>query len=80
LTGVVKFWSAGGWGIITPHGVRRGDRKREVFVHESKLPKGLSKLPEAVEVEYEIFPGTEKEEPKALSVRVLSKQSYMAAD
>jgi cold shock CspA family protein len=75
-TGVVKFWNPGGWGIITPHGVRLGDRDREVFVHESKLPDGVSHLPEGVEVEFEVFPNLDKK-PKAISVRLLSKQAYV---
>lgn len=79
-TGVVKFWNPAGWGIITPHGVRRGDRKREVFIHESKLPEGATRLPENAEVEFELFPHGKDDELKALSVRLLSKQAYVPID
>jgi len=75
VTGLVKFWNPAGWGIITPDGVRSGDRTREVFVHESKLPEGVSALPEGGEVEFDLFPnfGTRR----ALNVRLLSKRSYV---
>lgn len=78
MTGVVKFWNAAGWGIITPHGVKFGDREREVFVHESRLPKGVSKLPEGEEVEYSIFPGVSP--PRALAVELLGRTSYVPID
>jgi cold shock CspA family protein len=78
VTGVVKFWNTAGWGIITPHGVRIGDREREVFIHESKLPQGVSELPEGGEVEYELFPGAEA--PRAISVRLLGKRNYVPID
>lgn len=75
MTGVVKFWNQSGWGIITPHGAKFGDRDREVFVHESKLPDGVSKLPEGQEVEYALFPGVSP--PRALTVKLLGKTSYV---
>jgi len=75
VTGVVKFWNPSGWGIITPHGVKFGDREREVFVHENKLPEGVSNLPEGQEVEYSLFPGVSP--PRALTVRLLGKTSYV---
>ena len=75
MTGIVKFWNPSGWGIITPHGVKFGDREREVFVHENKLPEGVSKLPEGQEVEYSLFPSVTP--PRALSVRLLGKTSYV---
>lgn len=74
MTGVVKFWNPGGWGIITPHGVKFGDRSREVFVYGNKLPDGLSALPEGGEVEFSIFPGVSP--PRALTVKLLGKTSY----
>ena len=75
MTGVVKFWNQSGWGIITPHGTKFGDRDREVFIHESKLPRGISKLPEGEEVEYSLFPGVSP--PRALAVQLLGKRSYV---
>ena len=75
MTGVVKFWNPEGWGIITPHGVKPGDREREVFVHRSRLPEGVSSIPEGQEVECSIFPGVSP--PKALSIRLLGKTSYV---
>jgi cold shock CspA family protein len=78
MTGVVKFWNPSGWGIITPHGAKFGDRDREVFIHETKLPKGVSKLPEGEEVEYSIFPGVSP--PRALSVQLLGKTAYVPID
>ena len=78
MTGVVKFWHKSGWGIITPHGAKFGDREREVFVHESKLPQGVSKLPEGGEVEFSLFPGVTP--PRALTVTLLAKTSYVPID
>lgn len=78
MTGVVKFWNRRGWGFITPHGVKFGDREREVFVHESKLPEGVSKLPEGQEVEYSLFPGVTP--PRALAVKLLGKSGYVPID
>lgn len=75
MTGVVKFWNPSGWGIVTPHGAKFGDRAREVFVHESKLPDGVSKLPEGQEVEYSLFPNVTP--PRALAVKLLGKTSYV---
>lgn len=75
MTGVVKFWNEAGWGIITPHGAKFGDREREVFVHESKLPEGVPELPEGQEVEYSLFPDVKP--PRALSVKLLGKTSYV---
>lgn len=77
-SGVVKFWNPAGWGIITPHGVKFGDREREVFLHESKLPQGVSSIREGEEVEYSLFPGVTP--PRALSVRLLGKTSYVPID
>lgn len=78
MTGVVKFWNSEGWGIVTPHGVKFGDREREVFVHESKLPEGVQKLPEGSEVEVSVFPGVTP--LRALTVKLLGKSSYVPID
>lgn len=75
MTGIVKFWNQAGWGIITPHGAKFGDREREVFVHESHLPDGVSRLPEGGEVEFSLFPGVTP--PRALTVKLLGKTSYV---
>ena len=79
MTGVVKFWHAAGWGIITPHGIRVGDREREVFIHVSKLlPPGTRELSDGQEVEYSLLPGVSP--PKALSARPLGNISYVSID
>lgn len=74
MTGVVKFWNKAGWGIITPHGVKFGDREREVFVHETILPEGTSRLVDGQEVECSLVPGVSP--PRALVVKVLSRRGY----
>ena len=78
MTGIVKFWNPAGWGIITTHGAKFGDREREVFIHESKLPGGVSKLPEGQEVEFSLFPGVSP--PRALTVSLLGKNAYVPID
>jgi|HubBroStandDraft_1064217.scaffolds.fasta_scaffold08105_10 cold shock CspA family protein len=75
MTGIVKFWNPAGWGIVTPHGVKFGDKEREVFIHENKLPDGISKLSEGQEVEYSLFPDIKP--PRALTVKLLGKQAYV---
>ena len=75
MTGIVKFWNPAGWGIVTPHGAKFGDREREVFIHENKLPDGISKLSEGQEVEYSLFPDIKP--PRADSVKLLGKQAYV---
>ena len=79
MTGKVKFWHPAGWGIITPQGVRRGDRKKEVFVHVSKLPEGMQELADGQEVEFSLHPdfGEKEHERRVLSLHVLSRQSYV---
>jgi cold shock CspA family protein len=76
MTGIVKFWNPSGWGIITPHGVKLGDREREVFVHHDKLAAGLSKLIEGQEVEFSLNP-LFTQRPRALDVKLLVKTSYV---
>ena len=87
MNGIVKFWSEPrgeqtGWGIITPHGVKRGDRLREVFFHEDDLHENSprpSKGSKGVVVEFSIIPGSATKEsgPRALTVMLLGKQSYV---
>ena len=87
MNGIVKFWSEPrgeqtGWGIITPHGVKRGDRLREVFFHEDDLHENSprpSKGSKGVEVEFSIIPGSATKEsgPRSLTVMLLGKQSYV---
>jgi cold shock CspA family protein len=78
MTGTVKFWNPAGWGIITPHGVKLGDREREVFIHESRLPEGLSALADGNEVEYSLDPNFRQ--PRALTVRLVGRTSYVPID
>jgi cold shock CspA family protein len=78
-TGVVKFWNPEGWGIITPHGVKRGDREREVFVHISRL-EGASMLLEGQEVEFSLNPDFQPapgDGPRALNAKLLGKSAYV---
>ena len=77
-SGVVKFWNQAGWGIITPHGVNSGDRKREVFVHQDKLPEGVGELNEGQEVEYSLNP--QFRQPRVMNLRLLGKQAYVPID
>lgn len=79
MTGVVKFWNPAGWGIITPHGVRLGDREREVFIHQDKLPDGVPELAEGQEVEFSLNP-LFRAKPRALTVKLLGKTSYVPID
>lgn len=76
MTGVVKFWNPSGWGIITPHGVRLGDREREVFIHQDRLPDGVGQLIEGQEVEYSLNP-LFRPKLRALDVKLLGKTSYV---
>lgn len=78
MTGRVKFWNPAGWGIMTPNGVKKGDRQREVFIYSNKLPEGVHALAEMQEVECSIFPGSDP--PRAMTVRLIDKQGYVPID
>jgi CspA family cold shock protein len=75
VNGIIKFFNrAKGYGFI-----RRGKGEPDVFFHESVLANAKqSSVETGQEVEYSLHPGFP--EPRALSVRLLSKRSYMAAD
>jgi cold shock CspA family protein len=87
-TGVVKFYaepteSSSGWGIITPHGVKRGDRTREVFFHENDVDE-TSPAPnrgsKGQECEFSLVPGyipPEGQGPMALTVKLLGRRAYV---
>ena len=78
MTGKVKFWNPAGWGIMTPEGVKKGDKAREVFIHATKLPDGVNALAEMQEVDCSIFPGSDP--PRAMTVRLIDKQAYVPID
>ena len=70
---------------VTPHGVKRGDRLREVFFHEDDLHENSprpSKGSKGVEVEFSIIPGSATKEsgPRALTVMLLGKASFVPFD
>ena len=71
MTGVIKFFHSAGWGIITPHGVKLGDREREVFFHQSKVEGGHPT--EGQEVEFSLFPNT----TRASEVKLMSNVAYL---
>jgi len=78
MTGKVKFWNPAGWGIITPHGVRCGDRSQEAFIHATRLPEGVTELFEGQEVEFSLVPNFG--ERRVLSLRLLTKHAYVPID
>ena len=70
MTGVVKFFDpARGYGFILP-----ADGGKDVFFHSSALADGQSPRT-GHEVEFDLFPLFPK--PRALSVRLLGKRSYV---
>ena len=78
MTGIVKFWNPAEWGIITPDGVKLGDREREVFVHKTRLPKGVPKLDEGQEVEYAL--DLNFRQPRVLWLKILNRAAYVPID
>jgi cold shock CspA family protein len=73
MTGNVKFFDARKrFGIITPVGVKPGDREREVFFYEDVLEGSVGV---GDEVEYSLNPKCR--DPRALRVKPLGNRSYV---
>ena len=74
MTGSIKFFDARKrFGIIIPAGVSVRDREGHVFFYEDVLEGGTASAGQ--EVEYSLIPNYPS--PRALSVRLLGKVSYV---
>lgn len=77
MTGSIKFFDpAKRFGIIIPAGVPVSDRDRHVFFYQDVLEGGSAHAGQ--EVEYSLLPNYPS--PRALSVRLLGKTSYVPID
>lgn len=74
MKGYIKFFDVRRqFGFIVPNGVTRQDRDRHVFFHEAEL-EGEARGGEIVEYSLNPnFPNPVFKNPRALSIRVLSK-------
>jgi cold shock CspA family protein len=78
MTGAIKFFDPRKlFGIIIPAGVSVKDRDRHVFFYVNALQGGTT-AHAGQEVEYSLIPNYPS--PRALSVRLLGKTSYVPID
>ena len=79
MKGFIKFFDVRKrHGYIIPNGVSRQDRDRHVYFHEAELDGQEARAGEIVEFSLNPnFPNPIYRNPRALSVQVLSKTSYI---
>jgi cold shock CspA family protein len=75
MTGYIKFFDVRKRiGFIVPNGVARQDKDRHVFFHEAEMEGANARGGEIVEYSLNPnFPNAVFKNPRAMSVRVLSK-------